>query len=65
LRDAGKNVPVFFVELRRPTAYGTQMAERLARELAKRGLVIVSGLARGVDALAYQGRWRWAAGQSV
>ena len=31
------------------------MAERLARELAKRGLVIVSGLARGVDALAHQG----------
>jgi DNA processing protein len=43
------------VGTRRPTAYGTQMAERLARELAKRGLVIVSGLARGVDALAHQG----------
>jgi DNA processing protein len=50
------NVPtISIVGTRRPTAYGTQMAERLARELAKRGLVIVSGLARGVDALAHQG----------
>lgn len=43
------------VGTRRPTAYGTQMTERLARDLAKRSLVIVSGLARGVDALAHQG----------
>jgi len=43
------------VGTRRPTAYGTQMTERLARDLAKRGLAIVSGLARGVDALAHQG----------
>src|SRR5882724_2532505 len=46
---------ISIVGTRRPTAYGTQMAERLARELAKRGLVIVSGLARGVDALAHLG----------
>src|SRR6201997_5059434 len=46
---------ISIVGTRRPTAYGTQMAERLARELAKRGLVIFSGLARGVDALAHQG----------
>src|ERR1700722_17793998 len=46
---------ISIVGTRRPTAYGTQIAERLARELAKRGLVIVSGLARGVDALAHQG----------
>lgn len=31
------------------------MAERMGRDLAKRGLVIVSGLARGVDALAHNG----------
>jgi DNA processing protein len=43
------------VGTRRPTAYGTQMTERLARDLAKRGLAIVSGLARGVDAIAHQG----------
>jgi len=43
------------VGTRRPTLYGTQMAERLGRELAARGLVIVSGLARGIDAIAHQG----------
>jgi len=34
------------VGTRRPTVYGTQMAERIARGLAARGLAIVSGLAR-------------------
>ena len=43
------------VGTRRPTLYGTQMAERLGRELAARGLVIVSGLARGIDAISHQG----------
>ena len=43
------------VGTRRPTLYGTQMADRLARELAARGIVIVSGLARGIDALSHQG----------
>lgn len=43
------------VGTRKPTLYGTQMAERLGRELASRGLVIVSGLARGIDAIAHQG----------
>ena len=43
------------VGTRRPTVYGTQMAQRLGRELAARGLVIVSGLARGIDAIAHQG----------
>jgi DNA processing protein len=43
------------VGTRRPTVYGTQMAERMGRDLAKRGLTIVSGLARGVDAIAHQG----------
>lgn len=43
------------VGTRRPTSYGNQMAEKLARELARRGLVIVSGLARGIDASAHEG----------
>jgi len=43
------------VGTRRPTVYGTQMAERMGKDLAKRGLVIVSGLARGIDAIAHQG----------
>jgi len=55
--DAGiLNAPsLSIVGTRRPTVYGTQMAERMGRDLAKRGLAIVSGLARGIDAIAHEG----------
>src|SRR5271168_1048764 len=43
------------VGARRPTPYGNQMAERLARDLAARGIVISSGLARGIDSSAHRG----------
>ena len=43
------------VGTRRPTWYGTQMAEGLAADLAQRGIGIVSGLARGIDAAAHRG----------
>ena len=43
------------VGTRRPTIYGTQMAERISRDLAAKGLTIVSGLARGIDAIAHKG----------
>jgi hypothetical protein len=38
------------VGTRHPTPYGLGMAERLACDLAVQGLVIISGMARGVDA---------------
>ena len=43
------------VGTRHPTPYGLGMAERLSCDLAARGLVIFSGLARGVDAAAHRG----------
>lgn len=43
------------VGTRHPTPYGSGMAERLACDLATRGLVIFSGLARGVDSSAHRG----------
>ena len=50
------NLPsLSIVGTRRPTVYGAQMAQRLGRDLTARGLVIVSGLARGIDAIAHQG----------
>ncbi len=50
------NLPsLSIVGTRRPTLYGTQMAQRLGRDLAARGLVIVSGMARGIDAIGHQG----------
>jgi DNA processing protein len=46
---------ISIVGARRPTPYGNQMAERISRDLADRGLVISSGLARGIDASAHKG----------
>jgi DNA processing protein len=46
---------ISIVGTRRPTLYGTQMAERLGREIAARGVVVASGMARGIDAIAHQG----------
>jgi DNA processing protein len=46
---------ISIVGTRRPTLYGAQMARRLGRDLAARGLVIISGLARGIDAIGHQG----------
>src|SRR6266849_6708698 len=53
------------VGARRPTPYGNQMAERLARDLAERGLVIVSGLARGIDSSAHKGACAAARGATI
>lgn len=50
-----KRVPtVAIVGTRKPTRYGTEVTLRLASELATRGVIIVSGLALGVDALAHK-----------
>ena len=43
------------VGTRNPTPYGAGMAEMLSRDLAKRGVVIQSGMARGVDTCAHKG----------
>lgn len=43
------------VGTRHPTPYGLGMAERLAGDLAAHGLLIISGMARGVDTAAHKG----------
>jgi DNA processing protein len=43
------------VGTRHPTPYGTGMAEKLAHDLALRGLMVMSGMARGVDTAAHRG----------
>jgi DNA processing protein len=40
---------------RHPTPYGIGMAERLACDLAARGIIIISGMARGIDTAAHRG----------
>jgi DNA processing protein len=47
------------VGTRIPTSYGKLVAEKIAKELTQKGLVIVSGLARGIDTISH-----WAAVQS-
>ena len=46
---------IAIVGTRHPTPYGIGMAERLACDLAARGLTIFSGMARGVDTAAHRG----------
>lgn len=48
-----KDVPVALVGSRKATPYGLNVTQALARDLAKIGVTIVSGLARGVDARAH------------
>ncbi len=43
------------VGTRHPSPYGTSVAEMLSRDLAARRLVIVSGMARGIDTCAHRG----------
>ena len=43
------------VGTRHPSPYGSGMAEMLARDLAVRRLLIISGMARGIDSCAHRG----------
>lgn len=46
---------VAIVGTRRPSEYGKSMCMKVSRDLAKRGLCIVSGAARGIDTVAHTG----------
>jgi DNA processing protein len=50
-----ENPCVAIVGTRRPTLYGLQMAQGIASDLGGRGISVVSGLARGIDAAAHRG----------
>lgn len=56
--DVLSETAVAIVGSRRPSSYGRAAAERLAEDLAARGVVIVSGLAAGIDAAAHWGALR-------
>ena len=58
LSDDDARWSVAVVGTRRVTAYGRQAAEEISAALARSGVTIVSGLARGVDAVAHQAALR-------
>lgn len=49
---------VAVVGTRRSTKYGRQMVEQIAGDLARSGITIVSGLARGIDSLGHRAALR-------
>jgi DNA processing protein len=50
---------VSIVGSRNASAAGLRLAEMLARDLAAEGFLVVSGLARGIDARAHEGSLAW------
>ncbi len=50
-----KRPSIAIVGTRHPSPYGSGMAEMLARDLSARRLLVVSGMARGVDTCAHRG----------
>lgn len=51
---ATRRPSVAIVGTRKPTVYGKEVTHQLAAELARQGIVIISGLALGVDAVAHR-----------
>lgn len=53
-----EEVAIGVVGSRKPSGYGLRMAERLGGDLARRGAVVVSGVAQGIDSAALWGALR-------
>jgi len=49
---------VAIVGTRRPSYYGMSTCEKLASQLASKGITVISGLARGIDTMAHKGAIR-------
>lgn len=51
---AERRPAIAIVGTRKPTSYGKEVTTRFAADLARRGVVVVSGLALGTDAIAHR-----------
>jgi DNA processing protein len=49
------DIPIAVVGSRHASTYGKYTTDRISRELAMRGITIVSGMARGIDSCAHRG----------
>ena len=56
---------VAIVGSRRPSSYGIEVAEQLARGLSSAGVTVISGLALGIDAAAHRGALRSATPRTI
>ncbi|MGC8866589.1 MAG: DNA-processing protein DprA [Elusimicrobiales bacterium] len=54
LGKPGKRLSVSIVGTRHPTDYGIRHASRISSDLAKAGICVVSGLARGIDTVVHK-----------
>ena len=52
--NTSKNISISIVGTRDFSAYGANAAEKIAYELAKCGVVVVSGMATGIDSVAHK-----------
>ncbi len=53
--DLNKSICVSVVGTRKPTSQGLSVARQLGRKLAEAGIIVVSGMAEGIDAEAHKG----------
>ncbi|MDP4152954.1 MAG: DNA-processing protein DprA [Bacillota bacterium] len=55
LPDCDKTASITIVGTRNPSKDGISICDRLSKDLARSGFIIVSGMARGIDAAAHKG----------
>ena len=53
--DLSQSISLAMVGTRNPSVYAVNMAKKFSYEIASGGMVIVSGLARGIDTLCHKG----------